>query len=68
MLDHVRASSNVFGAAEALEVFLNVSIYFVFGVMVEYGIVETMQTQLIKVKPNHVFFPFTPFAPGFIFI
>ena len=40
MLDHIRTSSGYFGAADSLEIFLNISIVFVFSVMVEYGIVE----------------------------
>ena len=42
MLDHVRASTSYFGSADALEIFLIVSVVFVFGVMVEYGIVEAV--------------------------
>ena len=42
MLDHVRTSAGYFGTADAVEIFLNVSIVFVFFVMVEYGIVEAV--------------------------
>ena len=49
MLDHVRISSNIFGTADALEVFLNVSIFFIFGVMVEYGVVEAIASKLKRV-------------------
>ena len=49
MLDHVRISSHFFGTTDALEVFLNVSVFFIFGVMVEYGIVEAVTTQWGKV-------------------
>ena len=55
MLDHVRASSGFFGAADALEIFLNVSIFFIFGVMVEYGIVEAAVTESKKVTATFSF-------------
>jgi len=42
MLDHVRMSSGFFGTADALEIFLMVSVVFVVSVMVEYGIVEAV--------------------------
>ena len=55
MLDHVQASSGFFGAADALEIILNVSIFFIFGVMVEYGIVEAAVTESKKVTATFSF-------------
>ena len=55
MLDHVRMSSGFFGTADALEVFLNVSIFFIFGVMVEYGIVEAAVAESKKVTATFSF-------------
>ncbi len=39
MLDHVRQSTNVFGTADALEIFLNVSNVFVLANMLEFALV-----------------------------
>ena len=57
MLDHVRISSNFFGTADALEVFLNVSVFFIFGVMIEYGIVGAVSTHLEKVTKAYLLLP-----------
>ena len=50
ILEHVRISANIFGNADALEIFLNVSNIFVFTVMLEYGVVGLTANRWSKVS------------------
>ena len=58
MLDHVRSSASLFGTADALEIFLNVSVFFVFGVLIEFSIVGAIDMEWERVSTGFQDFKF----------
>ena len=50
MVHHIRSSSGIFGAAEALEIFLNASIAFVVAVLIEYSVVGCTDKRWKRVR------------------
>ena len=50
MINHIRSSSAIYATAEALEIFLNISLYFVISSLFEYVVVELTDSRWVKVR------------------